>query len=490
MASFSSSFPREIVEYGGLSKIKAYSRGKRSGCASRLYDVFINHRGPHCKHTLALQLCSSIEKIGFRPFLDSQEIELGDSIPTTLENAICSALVHIAIFSRGYAKSAWCLAELVLMLQSGVNIIPVFYDVTPSDLRYIEKGVYAEAFAMYKEKGRYLNQLEEWKKVLHSVSLISGYECNTLNNDRDKVCKIITSAVVKEVKRISPLDVAKHSVGLDEIVDDFESKCGRDKDKTIFQIIGIFGKEYDGSSFVFDVREAAAQGELPWLQTKLLKDLFMEDRPKFQNTDEGINYIRSRLEKAPFSRFLIVVDDIDQISQLDALLVIDRLNPDSLVIVTTRNEEMLVQASIALRYRMKEMNEKYSRELFCWHAFQQPYPSREFKDLVESFVKKCGGLPLSLLVLGGLVSGNTDLSYWQVQLHNISKTPGDIRQTLKISYDSLDREEKEIFMDVACFFIGKLKSIAIRVWEGSGWRAEHALQTLKISALFLKLKLK
>ncbi|GLJ33614.1 hypothetical protein SUGI_0675780 [Cryptomeria japonica] len=426
MASSSSSFPSEIVEYDSLNENEhSYTRG-RSGASSRLFDVFINHRGPDVKHTLALQLYNSIKKTGFRPFLDSQEIELGDSIPSILKNAIFSASIHIAIFSQGYAKSAWCLAELVLMLQSGVKIIPVFYDVAPSDLRYIGKGVYAEAFSNYKEKGRYLSQLEVWKQALHSVSLISGYECNRHDNDHDKLCEIIVSAVLKEVERITPLDVAKHSVGLDELVDDFESKCRWHIEKENFQIIGIFGiggsgkttlakeffnrkrSEYDRSSFLFDVREAAAKGELPCLQTKLLKDLFMEDHPKFQSTDEGISYLRYRLGKALLSCFLIVVDDIDHIGQLDALLVTDRhtLNPNSLVIVTTRDERMLIQASITLRYRMKEMNDKHSRELFCWHAFQQPYPSRGFEDLVESFVKGCGGLPLSLQVLGRHVSGS------------------------------------------------------------------------------------
>ncbi|XP_057837004.2 disease resistance protein Roq1 [Cryptomeria japonica] len=504
MASSSSSFPSEIVEYGFLKENEDYPIRVQSVDSSRLFDVFINHRGPDVKHTLALQLYNLIKKTGFRPFLDSQEIELGDSIPSTLKNAIFSSSVHVAIFSQGYVKSAWCLAELVLMLQSGVKIIPVFYDVAPADLRYIAKGVYAEEFAKYEEKGRYLSQLEEWKKALHTVSLISGYERNRHNNDNDKLCEIIVSAVLKEVERMTPLDVAKHSVGLDELVDDFESKCGRHIEKENFKIIGIFGiggsgkttlakeffnrkrSEYDRSSFLFDVREAAAKGELPSLQTKLLKDLFMEDHPKFQSTDEGISYLRYRLGKALLLRFLIVVDDIDHIRQLDALLVTDwhTLNPDNLLIVTTRDERMLIRASITPRYRMKEMNEKHSRELFCWHAFQQPYPSRGFEDLVQSFVKGCGGLPLSLQVLGGHVSGSSEQRYWQIELDKVRKTlPGDIKQRIQISYDSLDREEQGIFMDIACFFVGKLKSTAIRIWEGSGWKADFALQILEDKCL-------
>ncbi|GLJ33659.1 hypothetical protein SUGI_0676540 [Cryptomeria japonica] len=174
------------------------------------------------------------------------------------------------------------------------------------------------------------------------------------------------SALLKEFKRISPLDVAKYSVGLDEMVEDFESFSRRHMGKKAFQVTGIFRKGgfgktmlakeffnrkrlgYNGSIFLFDVREMAKKGELPWLQTKLLKYLLMEDHPKFHSTDEGIIYLKNCLAKVLLQHFLIVIDDIDHIGQLDALLVIDMLNPDSLVIVTTHDEKMLFRASIPL----------------------------------------------------------------------------------------------------------------------------------------------
>lgn len=66
--------------------------------------------------------------------------------------------------------------------------------------------------------------------------------------------------------------------------------------------------------------------------------------------------------------------------------------------------------------------------------------------------------------------GKIDFKYWEAQFHKIRKAlPTDIHSRLRISYDSLDEEEKQIFLHVACFFIGEDRDTAIRIWEGSGW---------------------
>ncbi|GLJ33300.1 hypothetical protein SUGI_0670000 [Cryptomeria japonica] len=466
--------------------------------SSKVFDVFINHRGPDVKDTLALQLYKLLDRMGIRAFLDSQELEFGDSVPSTIGNAIRSASVQIAIFSKMYAESPWCLDELDLMLKTSARIIPIFYHVEPSDLRYTEKGVYSDAFSTFVQKGRYLNKIEEWRKVLCSVSFISGYVLTKFNSNCKKLCKEIVYAVHKEVEKRKPLPVAKSPVGLNEIVESFERTCCKKRvDKG--GIIGIFGmggsgkttlakelfnrkrSEYNESCFLFNVRETNCIS----LQSKLLMELFHEKR-RFKSIDEGSSYLQHRLARRDRLKFLIVLDDIDHVHQLDDLLVRDMLSPGSLLIVTTRDERVLIRSKISVRYKMKEMNRDHSRKLFCWHAFRQPSPVSDFEDLVESFVTVCGGLPLSLQVLGGLVFASRDRKYWQLQLDKVLKMlPGDIRHKLKISFDSLDSEEKQIFMDIACFFIGIDKQMAIRIWKGSGWSAKHALQTLQDRCLVM-----
>lgn len=52
-----------------------------------------------------------------------------------------------------------------------------------------------------------------------------------------------------------------------------------------------------------------------------------------------------------------------------------------------------------------------------------------------------------------------------------------------MNYDSLDEEEKLIFRDIACFFIGKRKERAINIWDGSGCEGSLGLRNLQNKCL-------
>lgn len=71
---------------------------------------------------------------------------------------------------------------------------------------------------------------------------------------------------------------------------------------------------------------------------------------------------------------------------------------------------------------------------------------------------------------------------WSIglQLHKISKIlHTDVQITLKIIFDNLGSEEKQIFLDVACFIIGEDRDTAIRIWDASCFEGMLGLQNLE-----------
>ena len=92
------------------------------------YDVFINSREPDVRF-FARHLHNSLDSRGLRVFLDSIELQAGQSIPSQIKDAIKGASLIITIFSPNYAQSQRCLDELLLALLCKPTIFPVFYHV-------------------------------------------------------------------------------------------------------------------------------------------------------------------------------------------------------------------------------------------------------------------------------------------------------------------------------------------------------------------------
>lgn len=140
--------------------------------------------------------------------------------------------------------------------------------------------------------------------------------------------KNIVNSAFRVLKNV-PLWVAEHPLGLDELVQGFQSVTSGDKAK-ITGIVGMGGSgkttlakelfnrnfsSFDRCSFVSDVRDAASRSALPDKQKKLLNDLGVHHLP-FDSVDEGMAVLANRLSS---HRALIVLDDVDHIDQLNAL---------------------------------------------------------------------------------------------------------------------------------------------------------------------------
>eukprot|EP00253_Pinus_taeda_P016242 PITA_16242 len=438
-------------------------------------------------------------------------MQRGEKIEPQIEGAIATASVQVAIFSPRYAASRWCLDELVVMLRSmesgAATVIPVFYKVKPSELRWTSaraEGLYAEAIANHEKKKRYTPaRIAVWREVLAKASYISGYELERCKGNEGELVDQVAQQVLKKA-RLAPLHVATHPTGLDEELQHFERTLVLEEQQNRGRriILGITGpggvgktplvkeffnrnrSHYERCCFLAEVRDSAVRNNLTSLQGQLCKDLNAVTL-EMRNIPEGIG----KLERyCSCSQSLVILDDVDRNDQLDALLspVKDLLPSGSLILVTSRDKSVLSkyagieESSI---YHMTGLGCDHSQQLFCWHSFNSPHPAEGYEELVVRFLDVCNGLPLSLKVIGSLLRFESP-EVWEAQLRKLTQVlPLEIQNTLMISYDSLDDQEKEIFIDSACFFIGIKAETAIRVWFGSGWEGSLGLRTLQNKCL-------
>ena len=142
------------------------------------HDVFLNHRGPDTKKKFLISLQKRLREVGMKPFLDELDIDRGEHVYGTIEEAIRTASMHVAVFSKNYAKSIYCLTELHQMLETKKPIITVFYDVMPEHVRRPRNlnGPYEEAFKKHDDDKRYKPEVvEKWIKALETAASIRGF---------------------------------------------------------------------------------------------------------------------------------------------------------------------------------------------------------------------------------------------------------------------------------------------------------------------------
>lgn len=126
------------------------------------YDVFLNHRGPDVKKSFVSHLNEAFISVGLNPFLDAKSLVKGHHAFHSINDALNGVGVHVAIFSKRYAESKYCLNELCDILKSGKPIIPVYFDIDPVHLRQPHEGHFANAFLKHKTRGRE-EEIIRWK---------------------------------------------------------------------------------------------------------------------------------------------------------------------------------------------------------------------------------------------------------------------------------------------------------------------------------------
>jgi hypothetical protein len=132
------------------------------------------------KKTFVPHLYVALCTAGFHPFLDAKSLNNAQHVFNSINEALNGVSVHIVVFSKGYAKSKYCLNELCDMLKSGKDILPIFYDVELEHLKRPNHGPFVAAFRKHLKRGR-KDDIKRWEEALLKVANITGFRLNEVN---------------------------------------------------------------------------------------------------------------------------------------------------------------------------------------------------------------------------------------------------------------------------------------------------------------------
>ncbi|TYI03282.1 hypothetical protein ES332_A11G327000v1 [Gossypium tomentosum] len=446
---------------------------------ARTYDVFLSFRGEDTRDGFLSHLYNDLCRKTIETFIDSEKLRRGDEISEALLTAIQGSRVSVIVFSKDYASSRWCLDELVKIMDCNKCVVPVFYGVDPSDVRK-QRGSFADAFAKHEENFKHeLERVKSWRSALTAAANLSGWDSQVTRPD-----SILVDKIVKDI--MNKLNCGTSNANLEGLVG-IERRMQKvlslfQDEIPDFRKLGIWGMGGTGKTtlaeaifhhvlngfqsyfFLANVREYEERGKLFKLRQKFLSAILEDENLCISTSRIGSGFLKDRLSR---KKVLVVCDDVSKLSQLEFLFGgNNRLGPGSRVIVTTRDKQVLIQYGIDLIYEMKELDEDESIQLFSQHAFKSNNPMEyhqlKLSQMVLSFAN---GNPLAIKVIGSSLCGKTK-SYQESEVKKLKEVPNpEIQKLLKWSFDGLECEEKEMFLDIACFFKGKDRDIVTWIMD-------------------------
>ncbi|KAK9265817.1 hypothetical protein L1049_021579 [Liquidambar formosana] len=203
---------------------------------------------------------------------------------------------------------------------------------------------------------------------------------------------------------------------------------------------------------------------------------------KYMTEDQMERFLRDVLEER---RYLVVIDDVWDKEVWESLRkAFPDNNEGSRVIVTTRRKVVAEGSHERTHvHELRSLRPDESWELFCQKAFHKHSViggetrrcPEDLEGLARDMVEKCDGLPLAIIVLGGLLSTKERHEWHKVKRHMWHDVRSHdftrIEQIFSLSFDDLPHHLKPCFLYLGLFPEDFEMSTwkLIRLWVAEGF---------------------
>lgn len=287
----------------------------------------------------------------------------------------------------------------------------------------------------------------------------------------------------------------------DELIQLMDWLTGQRSDRQIIPIVGMGGigkttlarNVYENLLIVqhFYIRAWATISQEYSVRKILLELLSCLSESERETSEYSEDQLGEKLYKSLLGRrYLIILDDIWSVEAWDEIKsFIPESYNRSRVVVTTRLSNMANHVgSLCLAKNLLDWERSW--RLFCEKGFGQEGCPPELADIGKKIVKHCSGLPLSIVVIGGLLGKYRRREYWERIAEDINSTLNSREyehcfNILSLSYNHLPVHLKPCFLYMGIFPEDRIISASrlVKLWVAEGFLKPNRSQILEEAAM-------
>ncbi|XP_010256251.1 PREDICTED: putative disease resistance protein At1g50180 [Nelumbo nucifera] len=330
----------------------------------------------------------------------------------------------------------------------------------------------------WKDLHKFGKQIEEIQNKIASIHR-SRQIYGIGENSNSNTAKISAIETQKQLRRTYSHGVEEDVTGFEENTHQLVAQLlNEDRRLRVVSIVGMGGlgkttlakqvyhhkdvrHHFDCSAWAFISQQPSRRDVLHGF-IKRANHFCKEDIEMIQQMNE--EELVSKLYKILDSkRYLLVLDDIWRKEDWDCLKsAFPNGRKGSKIIITTRNKEVALHADpFSIPYKLETLTPEQSWDLFCKKAFNGATNSSyspALEKIGKEMLEKCCGLPLAIVVLGGLLATKSSVYEWE-DVHESIKSifakgeqhGGGVMGILALSYDDLPYHLKRCFLYLALF---------------------------------------